>query len=150
DPWRNRSRAGSATIVWFRRWGRNLRGLPANAPCAGAPCMPMASSARVPSCNEEKGIVVTNAAAPARTGKQASADAIAELTAAFGNRLVTSMAVREQHANTTTWIENQPPDAVVFPQDAGDVQTIVRISARHRMPVIAFGTGTSLEGHINA
>src|SRR5258705_197689 len=75
---------------------------------------------------------------------------VAELAAKFGNRLVTSQAVREQHANTTTWIENQPPDAVVFPQTTPDVQDIVRICAAHRMPVLAFGTGTSLEGHVNA
>jgi D-lactate dehydrogenase (cytochrome) len=80
----------------------------------------------------------------------AAARAITELTAAFGNRVVTSTAVREQHANTTTWIPNEPPDAVVFPQSQADVQQIVRICAQHRMPVIAFGTGTSLEGHINA
>jgi D-lactate dehydrogenase (cytochrome) len=58
--------------------------------------------------------------------------------------------VREQHANTTTWIENQAPDAVVFPQTTADVQAIVRVCAAHRVPVIPFGTGTSLEGHINA
>ncbi|MCC6776062.1 MAG: FAD-binding protein [Hyphomicrobiales bacterium] len=76
--------------------------------------------------------------------------AIAALAAKFGNRLVTSLAVREQHANTTTWIESQPPDAVVLPQSTDDVQEIVRICARHKIPVIAFGVGTSLEGHINA
>jgi D-lactate dehydrogenase (cytochrome) len=75
---------------------------------------------------------------------------IAKLAAQFGNRLVTSRAVREQHANTVTWIENQPPDAVVFPQSTEDVQKVVRICAAHRFPVIAFGTGTSLEGQINA
>src|SRR6202047_3462080 len=75
---------------------------------------------------------------------------IAALAAAFGNRLVTSLAVRQQHANTFTWISNQPPDAVVFPQTAAEVQQIVRICAAHRVPVIAFGTGTSLEGHVNA
>jgi len=75
---------------------------------------------------------------------------IAVLAAQFGNRLVTSQAVREQHANTTTWIENEAPDAVVFPQSTADVQAIVRICAAHRVPVIPFGTGTSLEGHINA
>ena len=75
---------------------------------------------------------------------------VAALAAQFGNRLVTSQAVREQHANTTTWIENEAPDAVVFPQTTADVQAIVRICAAHRVPVIPFGTGTSLEGHINA
>jgi D-lactate dehydrogenase (cytochrome) len=76
--------------------------------------------------------------------------AIAALTARFGNRVVTSQAVREQHGNTTTWVANQPPDAVVFPQSAADVEAIVRICAAERVPVIAFGTGTSLEGHVNA
>jgi D-lactate dehydrogenase (cytochrome) len=78
------------------------------------------------------------------------AAAIAALTAAFRNRVVTSLAVREQHGNTLTWVPNQPPDAVVYPQNTGDVQTIVRICADNRVPVIPFGVGTSLEGHINA
>src|SRR6516162_3133809 len=78
------------------------------------------------------------------------APTIEALAARFGNRLVTSWAVREQHANTTTWIANEPPDAVVFPQTTSDVQDIVRICAKLRVPVIPFGTGTSLEGHINA
>ena len=60
----------------------------------------------------------------ARSDPQATKAAIAALTAKFGNRLVTSQAVREQHANTTTWIENQPPDAVVFPQATADVQDV--------------------------
>lgn len=72
------------------------------------------------------------------------------LAARFGNRLVTARAVREQHGNTTTWIANEPPDAVVFPQATEDVQEIVRICAAYRVPVIPFGTGTSLEGHVNA
>jgi D-lactate dehydrogenase (cytochrome) len=85
-----------------------------------------------------------------RRNPQAIAVAVAALAARFGNRLVTSQAVREQHGNTTTWIANEPPDAVVFPQNTSDVQEIVRICAAHRVPVIAFGTGTSLEGHVNA
>jgi D-lactate dehydrogenase (cytochrome) len=76
--------------------------------------------------------------------------AVRELTAAFGNRVVTSLAVREQHGNTLTWVPNQPPDAVVYPQNTGDVQQIVRICADKGVPVIPFGVGTSLEGHINA
>src|SRR6202162_4802240 len=80
----------------------------------------------------------------------AIAAAIAALTAAFGNRVVTSLAVREQHGNTLTWVPNQPPDAVVFPQNTGDVQQIVRICSDKGVPVIPFGVGTSLEGHVNA
>jgi D-lactate dehydrogenase (cytochrome) len=75
---------------------------------------------------------------------------IAALAATVGNRLVTSQAVREQHGNTLTWIPNQPPDAVVFPQNTEEVQEIVRLCAGERVPVIGFGTGTSLEGQINA
>jgi D-lactate dehydrogenase (cytochrome) len=86
----------------------------------------------------------------ARRDPHAIKSVVAALAAKFGNRLVTSQAVREQHANTTTWIANEPPDAVVFPQATGDVQDVVRICAAHRVPVIPFGTGTSLEGHVNA
>jgi D-lactate dehydrogenase (cytochrome) len=80
----------------------------------------------------------------------AIAAVIAALAASFGNRLVTSQAVREQHGNTLTWVPNQPPDAVVFPQTTEDVQKIVRICASRGVAIIPFGTGTSLEGHINA
>ena len=82
---------------------------------------------------------------PAAIGK-----AVTELTAAFGNRVVTSQAVREQHGNTVTWIANQPPDAVVYPQNTEEVQQIVQICAANGVAVIPFGVGTSLEGHVNA
>ncbi|MGN6463115.1 MAG: FAD-binding oxidoreductase [Pseudolabrys sp.] len=85
-----------------------------------------------------------------RRDDKAAAAGIAALTAAFGNRVVTSQAVREQHGNSLTWIPNQPPEAVVFPQTTADVQQIVRICAQHNLPVIPYGAGTSLEGHINA
>jgi D-lactate dehydrogenase (cytochrome) len=85
-----------------------------------------------------------------RPDSRSIAAAVAALTAKFGNRVVTSQAVREQHGNTLTWLPNQPPDAVAFPQSTADVQEIVRICAAHRLPVIAFGAGTSLEGHVNA
>jgi D-lactate dehydrogenase (cytochrome) len=82
--------------------------------------------------------------------RKAADTVIAKLAARFGNRLVTSRAVREQHANTVTWIPNQPPDAVVFPQTTEDVQEAVRLCAAERVPVIPFGVGTSLEGQVNA
>jgi D-lactate dehydrogenase (cytochrome) len=95
-------------------------------------------------------MALADAAAENRRNPAAIQKAVAELTAAFGNRVVTSQAVREQHGNTLTWVPNQPPDAVVFPQTTEDVQRIVRVCAAHGVPVIAFGTGTSLEGHVNA
>jgi D-lactate dehydrogenase (cytochrome) len=94
-------------------------------------------------------MAVAELAARPRNEKAVTA-AVAALAAKFGNRLVTSQAVREQHGNVLTWIENQPPDAVVFPQSAADVQDAVRICVQHKVPVIPYGTGTSLEGHINA
>jgi D-lactate dehydrogenase (cytochrome) len=81
---------------------------------------------------------------------KALANALEQLTARFGNRLVTSQAVREQHAHTMTWLTPQPPDAVVMAQETADIQDTVRICAANGVPVIAFGTGTSLEGQINA
>ena len=68
----------------------------------------------------------------------------------FGERFQTGQAIREQHGHTTTWIENQPPDAVVFPASTQEVADIVAVCAEHRVPVIPYGTGTSLEGHVNA
>ncbi|SHJ06664.1 FAD-binding oxidoreductase [Wenxinia saemankumensis] len=78
------------------------------------------------------------------------AAALAELKATFGERLQTGQAIRDQHAHTTTWVANQAPDAVAFPRTTEEVAAIVRSCAAHRVPVIPFGTGTSLEGHVNA
>jgi D-lactate dehydrogenase (cytochrome) len=58
--------------------------------------------------------------------------------------------MREQHGHTTTNIENQPPDCVVFAHSTEEVAETVRIASDHGVPVIPFGTGTSLEGHVNA
>src|SRR5580693_6447227 len=95
-------------------------------------------------------MVITEAWEGLRRDGRAVDRVIAALAAKVGNRLVTSQAVREQHGNTLTWIANQPPDAVVFPQSTEEVQEIVRLCADERVPVIGFGTGTSLEGQINA
>jgi len=75
---------------------------------------------------------------------------IASLANHFGERLLTGRAIREQHANAITWLENQAPDAVVFAESTEEVQIVVRACAAHGVPVIAFGTGSSLEGQINA
>ena len=76
--------------------------------------------------------------------------AVQTLSERFGDRLQTGQALREQHGHTTTWIENQAPDAVVFPTSTAEVAEIVKICAELGVPVIPFGTGTSLEGHVNA
>jgi D-lactate dehydrogenase (cytochrome) len=75
---------------------------------------------------------------------------VADLNAHFGNKVVTSLAVREQHGHTLTWLRNAPPDAVLFAESREDVVDAVRICAQHDAPIVPFGTGTSLEGHVNA
>ncbi|MCA3630292.1 MAG: FAD-binding protein [Methylobacterium sp.] len=85
-----------------------------------------------------------------RPSPEAVAAATLELHRRFGNRAVTSQSVREQHAHTTTWIPNQPPDVVVFAESEEDVRDAVKIAAAHHLPIVPFGTGSSLEGHVNA
>ena len=97
-----------------------------------------------------------NVATPIRPAQRLRPDAATiaeltgELTKRYGNRVVTSLAVRQQHAHTTTWLETQPPDIVVLPQTTEEVAEIVRLCAARQVPIIPFGTGTSLEGHLNA
>ncbi len=68
----------------------------------------------------------------------------------FGDRFQTGEAIRAQHAHTTTYIPAQLPDGVVFPESADEVREIVAIAAANAVPLIPFGTGSSLEGHVNA
>ncbi|MET0381474.1 MAG: FAD-dependent oxidoreductase, partial [Methyloceanibacter sp.] len=80
-------------------------------------------------------------------GKQAL---FATLGARFGARFSQGQSLREQHANTLTWLKREPPDAVLFAETEAEVADCVKLCAEARVPVIAFGTGTSLEGHVNA
>lgn len=68
----------------------------------------------------------------------------------FGDQFQSGEAVRTQHGHTTTWIDNQPPDGVLFATSAQDVAFAVKLCGEHDIPVIPFGVGTSLEGHVNA
>jgi len=72
------------------------------------------------------------------------------LAARFGDRFSRGQALREQHANTLTWLKVQAPDAVLFAETTEEVAEAVKACAAAHVPVIAFGTGTSLEGHLNA
>ncbi len=77
-------------------------------------------------------------------------DTIGELSARYGDRVTTSLAVREQHGRGETYLPTRAPDAVVFVNSTEEVSEIVTICHRNDTPVIAYGTGTSLEGHIHA
>jgi len=73
-----------------------------------------------------------------------------ELRALLGDRVTTADALREHHGTDISSYPATPPDAVVFPQDTAEVVAVVRACARHRVPMIPFGVGTSVEGHVLA
>lgn len=75
---------------------------------------------------------------------------LAALTESFGNRLSTSQAMREHHGRDESSYDPMLPDAVVFAHSTEEVATAVALCNRYHFPVIAYGTGTSLEGHILA
>jgi D-lactate dehydrogenase (cytochrome) len=76
--------------------------------------------------------------------------AIAELSTALRERVSLSKAELAQHGHSESYYPETPPDAVLFPQSTEDVATAVRICAAHGCPVVAWGAGTSLEGHAMA
>ena len=78
------------------------------------------------------------------------AEMIAALKAHFGERCSTALVVREQHGRDESPFEVPPPDAVVFAECAADVAAAVTLADQYAVPVIAFGTGSSLEGHLLA
>jgi D-lactate dehydrogenase (cytochrome) len=75
---------------------------------------------------------------------------LAELRALLGERVSTSGAVREHHGKDESYFPYALPDAVVFPETTEEVRDLVNICRRHRVPMIPYGVGTSLEGHILA
>ena len=84
------------------------------------------------------------------TRKNSATQAVAEIREVLGERLSTAQAVREQHGKDQTWNPGAPPDAVAFVHSTPEVQKIVTICGKYDTPVIAYGTGTSLEGHFTA
>src|SRR5277367_4135521 len=76
--------------------------------------------------------------------------ALAELQPLLGSRVTTSDVQREHHSHGESYHLPAAPDIVCFPQNTAEVSEILKISARHQIPVIPFGAGTSVEGHVNA
>src|SRR5881396_886889 len=71
-----------------------------------------------------------------------------ELRSLLAGRLTVNAQVRAHHGTDISSYPVTPPDAVVFPRDTAEVVAIVTACARHRIPMIAFGIGTSVEGHV--
>src|SRR6476659_5456420 len=76
--------------------------------------------------------------------------AFENLKALLGGRASVAAAVREQHSHDESYHTPAAPDIVCFPASTDEVSAILKISAAHGLPVIPFGAGTSLEGHVNA
>ena len=85
-----------------------------------------------------------------QTPRLAMGPLIEELKALLGERLSVSAAVREQHGHDESYHETAAPDAVAFAESTDEVAAIMKLAAKHGAPVVPFGTGTSLEGHVAA
>ena len=79
-----------------------------------------------------------------------NAAVIDDLRTLLGDRVSVAASVREHHSHGESWHAPGLPDAVVFPVSTEEVSAIVSLCARHRTPVVPFGMGSSLEGHVNA
>jgi len=77
-------------------------------------------------------------------------DLVVELQETFGDRVSTSLPVREFHARDFSFHELVPADAVVMARSTEEVVEVVKACAKHNVPIIPFGTGTSAEGHLAA
>ena len=75
---------------------------------------------------------------------------IDELRALLADRISTSQSVRDHHSHGESWHDPAPPDAVAYPESNQEVSGIVAVCGRAGVPVIAYGMGSSLEGHVNA
>ena len=77
-------------------------------------------------------------------------DALNALKKEFGQQFSNSKSVREQHTDTTTIHKSKLPDGVVFAENEDDVKRTIEICNKYKCPIIPFGVGSSLEGHVNA
>jgi D-lactate dehydrogenase (cytochrome) len=88
--------------------------------------------------------------APQLQLREVPAALIEALQQRFGAQCSTALVVREQHGRDESIFSVPPPSAVVFAQSTQDVADAVKLAAQHKVPVIPFGVGSSLEGHLLA
>src|SRR5262245_35684416 len=92
----------------------------------------------------------TNADAPIARMRPAPPELLRGLGERFKERCSTEPSVRHRHGRDESPYDTTPPDCVVFPTTSAEVAEVVRMCARYQVPVIAYGAGTSIEGHIMA
>jgi D-lactate dehydrogenase (cytochrome) len=88
--------------------------------------------------------------APEGVGRPFPVALLASLKASFGERVSTSDAVRAHHGRDESMYDPQWPDAVVYAHTTDEVSQIVRLCSHHDVPIIPYGSGSSLEGHLLA
>ena len=127
---------------------RRLRAAPSSARCTCIAGELRASR----SCRDSEGIDMNAPIAHARAtrARSTSPTSSAAWSATSASARITNATVREQHGHGEGLADAAPPDVVVYPQSNEEVAAIVRLCHAARVPVIAFGVGTSLEGHVAA
>src|ERR1700704_4352539 len=147
--WASRRRSTHTRCSIPARVCRRSRAAPSSARCT---CT--TASCRIPSCRAfRKEALSMNTHADlvhVRPDAHDLAELLTRLTHDYGDRAVTSHAVRDQHSHGEGLSDAGLPDVVVFPHDNDEVAAVVRLCHAARVPVIAFGVGTSLEGHVAA
>jgi D-lactate dehydrogenase (cytochrome) len=86
----------------------------------------------------------------ARPNQERMQAAIRDLKSLLDQRVTTAEVVREHHSHGESYHPAALPDAVCFPNSTAEVSEIMKISAKHQVPVIPFGAGTSMEAQVNA
>jgi D-lactate dehydrogenase (cytochrome) len=110
----------------------------------------MPASWRIRTCPDSESIAMSASVDIPRPEAAAVAGVVEQLTGTYGERAQVTHAIREQHGHGEGLADSGLPDVVVFPERNEEVAAIVRLCHAARVPVIAFGVGTSLEGHVAA
>ena len=87
---------------------------------------------------------------PPRLSAVSRSDLVAELDALLGDRCTTNVTELEHHSHSESWHPAGVPDVVVYPLSTEEVSAVARAAARAGAPIVPFGAGSSLEGHVNA
>ncbi|HEU0197374.1 MAG TPA: FAD-linked oxidase C-terminal domain-containing protein [Nevskiaceae bacterium] len=85
-----------------------------------------------------------------RVSETAVGTVVSRLAERYGERVSVNASIRDQHGHGEGYMQSFPPDVVVWPLDTREVSAIAALCNEHGVPLVAFGTGSSLEGHLAA